>query len=465
MLSNLPTSMEAPWAEMIIGSSPMSIIARSLWKLFFPCSTPNGSTLPQVDTFLPFGIDYIIRRILYSAQNKSMLFWEELFQKHHPLQTLEIRLGLADRDCIPGCRGRQGLASRQFGDFGKGERFHSEWQAFLGDAIFTTDGDKWHANMSTFERHVQKLLGILREGENQPFNAFDLCLRLSMDIATDFLLGQSVNSLSTPADEFSAASADVQRIQSWITMAGPLQAFLPKAKYHEVIKPFNAFVDPFIRQTLALDKPRSKPPRKPRHLHARPKAIRDQLISALLAARDTTAATLAGVLYQLSGHPDAVQRLRAEIHERVGPTDIRKPQSHALPPGGPQGDAAPVPGHPVQYARCARGHHTTAGGGPSGTDPVHVEKDTLVAYSPLYMHRSDSPYPKTYANGTAIPDPREFRPERWVSHGSGWVPKPWTYIPFNGGPHICLGQQFALTEMGYTLVRIFQKYRSVETVG
>lgn len=38
------------------------------------------------------------------------------------------------------------------------------------------------------------------------------------------------------------------------------------------------------------------------------------------------------------------------------------------------------------------------------------------------------------------------------------------YIPFNGGPRICIGQQFALTEMAYTLVRLFQRYESVENL-
>jgi hypothetical protein len=34
---------------------------------------------------------------------------------------------------------------------------------------------------------------------------------------------------------------------------------------------------------------------------------------------------------------------------------------------------------------------------------------------------------------------------------------------FNGGPRICVGQQFALTEMGYTIVRILQNFERIES--
>lgn len=51
-----------------------------------------------------------------------------------------------------------------------------------------------------------------------------------------------------------------------------------------------------------------------------------------------------------------------------------------------------------------------------------------------------------------------FHPERWEV----WQPRPWEYIPFNGGPRICVGQQFAVTQMGYTVVRILQRFERVE---
>lgn len=58
------------------------------------------------------------------------------------------------------------------------------------------------------------------------------------------------------------------------------------------------------------------------------------------------------------------------------------------------------------------------------------------------------------------PDADDFRPERWDGRRHGWE-----YLPFNGGPRICIGQQFALTEAGYVTVRLLQRFESIEGVG
>lgn len=47
--------------------------------------------------------------------------------------------------------------------------------------------------------------------------------------------------------------------------------------------------------------------------------LRDQLVAVLLAARDTTAATLSWTLHELSKKPEVVQKLREEILRSVGP--------------------------------------------------------------------------------------------------------------------------------------------------
>ncbi|KUJ22330.1 uncharacterized protein LY89DRAFT_680463 [Mollisia scopiformis] len=87
------------------------------------------------------------------------------------------------------------------------------------------------------------------------------------------------------------------------------------------------------------------------------------------------------------------------------------------------------------------------GGGDSGLLPVGVLKDTLIGYSTLALHRRDV-------------NSLEFSPERW----SEKLPVPWTYIPFNGGPRTCIGQQFALAEMGYTVTGMLQYFDKVENL-
>jgi cytochrome P450 len=56
-------------------------------------------------------------------------------------------------------------------------------------------------------------------------------------------------------------------------------------------------------------------------------------------------------------------------------------------------------------------------------------------------------------------DVLEFKPERWEQR----IPA-WQYLPFLGGPRICLGQQFALIEASYLLVRLLREYDAIEPV-
>jgi cytochrome P450 len=88
------------------------------------------------------------------------------------------------------------------------------------------------------------------------------------------------------------------------------------------------------------------------------------------------------------------------------------------------------------------------GGGPDGNSPVFVPKGTEINYSVYVMHRSKELWG---------PDADEFVPERWQGRKVGFE-----YLPFNGGPRICLGQQFALTEAGYITVRLLQRFDRID---
>lgn len=86
---------------------------------------------------------------------------------------------------------------------------HKLWGPFLGDGIFAIDGQQWHnsrsmirpmfardrlRNLTIFDYCTNKLLSKLpRSGETVDLK--DLLYRWSLDAATDFLLGENVDSL------------------------------------------------------------------------------------------------------------------------------------------------------------------------------------------------------------------------------------------------------------------------------
>lgn len=71
------------------------------------------------------------------------------------------------------------------------------------------------------------------------------------------------------------------------------------------------------------------------------------------------------------------------------------------------------------------------GGGPDGQSPVLIRKGAGVGYAVYYMHRLKHLYGA---------DANQFRPERWEDGKLADIG--WGYLPFSGGPRLCLGSEF-----------------------
>jgi len=238
--------------------------------------------------------------------------------------------------------------------------------------------------------------------------------------------------------------------------------------FYKDLKIVNDFVNQYVEEALSLtaEELEEKTSRDEGYtfLHAIAaykrdrKVLRDQIISVLLAGRDTTACTLTWTIYELSLQPKIVAKLRKEIIEHVGlertPTyenlKNMKYLQHIM-----NETLRLYPTVPFNVRMALTDTTLPTGGGPDGTLPIGILKGTPIGYSPLVMHRRPDLYPPPESG---FPDIEKFVPERWDE----WTPKTWTYIPFNGGPRICVGQQFALTEMGYTLVKLFQRFEGLE---
>jgi hypothetical protein len=72
------------------------------------------------------------------------------------------------------------------------------------------------SDLEIFERWTSAMINQL-PAPGQTVDMQDFFYRLTIDVTTEFLLGESVNSIGNPRSEFVQAFADVQRMQIMLT--------------------------------------------------------------------------------------------------------------------------------------------------------------------------------------------------------------------------------------------------------
>ena len=378
----------------------------------------------------------------------------------------------------------------QFNDFALGTR-HAHFKPLLGDGIFTLDAQGWKnsramlrpqfareqvAHVKSLEPHVRSLQKHILKMKGETIDLQHYFFKLTMDTATEFLFGESVHTLKddsinekAPIDfegrlEFADAFNISQQYLSTRAYSQMFYFLVNNREFRESNATVHKFTNFFVNKALES---------KPEELDEKskggytflyelvkqtrdPKVLRDQALNILLAGRDTTAGLLSFTFFELARHPEIFQKLRETIIQDFGTgTDeeiedisfetLKKCEylkfvvNEAL---------RLYPSVPNNFRVSTKDTTLPRGGGPDGQSPIYVGKGTTVAYSIYSTHRMEEYYGK---------DALEFKPERWADLNKlGWA-----YLPFNGGPRICLGQQFALTEASYVIVRLCQMFSNL----
>lgn len=445
--------------------------------------------LPLRDPIL--GIDGLRASISAAKQRKLLSMLTDRFYSIAPTYT-SLRLGSPAIITMEPENVKAILATR-FKDFAIAPFRQPALHPFLGDGIFTTDGPHWAASramirpnfsrdqvadLDAFEDHFRDLLkampdGFGAEGE-EGFDLQELFFRFTIDSATEFLFGKSVRSLSAEgADEAEARFAEAFTVAQAegldLIRLGPLARLLGAKRRlstgERAVDVVHAYVDQFVdeavryREGLEMGEKSEEGEEGKKYvfLHELAKQtkdkrrLRDELLNVLLAGRDTTASLLGNLFWVLSKRPDVWAKLREEIEQQLGgktPTyeELRnmKYLKWCL-----NESLRLHPVVPLNSRMCVADTVFPVGGGPDGKAPVFVKKGTIASYSVFAMHRRKDIYG---------PDADEFRPERWESLRVGWE-----YLPFNGGPRICVGQQYALTEASYVTVRLAQEFKTLRS--
>ncbi|KAK3293623.1 cytochrome P450 [Chaetomium fimeti] len=434
----------------------------------------------------PLGLDLLVKVFRYAREMQILRFFLDVVEESGTTFEQNL-LGARSVDTIDP-KNIEAVLSTNFSDYSLGLRAPT-FRPLLGSGIFTQDGEAWkHSrqllrpqfasnrlqNFEQVKRCVENLIAAVPEDGQVDLQP--LCFRLTFDTTMFLLFGDSVDAadwgqVAGQESDFAKAFNVAQEYLSHRGRLGPFYWVMGGKTFRDACSTCHRFVDGAVSKALEASKARSqatvgaaedaKGGEHDKYVFVEalleqttdPQVIRDQCLNLLLAGRDTTGCCLQWAFRLLASHQQVLDKLRREIGQVSGlGMDASPPTMEDLRRMPYLGVVIKevlrlYPSVPVNSREAVRLTTLPVGGGPDGKSPVLVRPGEGVGYSVYAMHRRKDIYGE---------DAHQFRPERW--EGDRLKDVGWAYLPFNGGPRLCLGQEFALQEVAYTVARVVQVF-------
>lgn len=168
--------------------------------------------------------------------------------------------------------------------------------------------------------------------------------------------------------------------------------------------------------------------------------VRDEVTTIFMAGHETTANALSWALYLLSKHADVLQKLREEVETVLGKE------------GMPAFENVRELKYTLQVVQEVMRLYPPAwimGRKALGEDELtgySIEAGTYLLLPIYLLHRDPKYWQK----------PTEFYPDHFLPENTKSRPT-YSYIPFGGGPRMCVGNNFALMEMQIVLALLVRR--------
>jgi cytochrome P450 len=168
--------------------------------------------------------------------------------------------------------------------------------------------------------------------------------------------------------------------------------------------------------------------------------VLSESMQLLVAGHETSSNGLSWLLYLLSTHPDALERVREEFYSVLGDA----PLSHA--------DVLKFPFATQIIQEALRLYPPFW-----MVDRMAVKEDrvggvVIPAGSMVIVYIYGAHHAKSRWENVG-----EFRPERFVKENEK-LRTPFTYLPFGGGPRICIGKEYAMLQILMILSTLLRRY-------
>jgi cytochrome P450 len=343
-------------------------------------------------------------------------------------------------------------------------------RAVLGNGLVTSEGDFWRRQRKLAQPafHRERLAGFVsamvsdteamleRWAAHDPAEAFDVhheMMRLTFRIVGHTLFSVDLDSESEELGPVVAAA--VRAANDEASSLLPLPVWVPTPA-HVRLSRIVRRLDGLVNGILAERRKVAGTPAEPNDLltmlmsardeetreQMTDKQLRDEVLTLALAGHETTANALTWTLYLLSRHPDVERRLFAEVSAVLGG---RAPTLADLPrlPFTKAILEESMRLYPPVWAveRRALGDDVVGG--------YRIRKGSIVGICTYALHR----HPRHWDN------PEGFDPDRFLAAKDGGGRHRWAYIPFGGGPRMCIGNNMAMMETQICLAMIAQRFR------
>jgi cytochrome P450 len=169
--------------------------------------------------------------------------------------------------------------------------------------------------------------------------------------------------------------------------------------------------------------------------------LRDEMMTLFLAGHETTATALTWTWYLISQHPEVEAKLSRELDDVL--------RGRAPTPA----DLANLPYTEMVVREAMRIYPPAPGVAREPIEDVEIGGYTVPAGSLISLN--------TYAmhrDRRFFTDPDRFDPERFARGWEERIPR-YAYLPFGGGPRICIGNGFAMMEARLVVATLAQRLR------
>ena len=341
--------------------------------------------------------------------------------------------------------------------------------SFLGQGLLTNEGAAWRRQRKLIAppltrkhiagyadamvRRTVEYVRALRDGDTRDVHA-DMSA-VTLEIVTETLFGASLGSdPSKVGRAIDGVMGDFQElVQTWRRFFPSTVPFAARRRTAASAREIDAVVFEVIQSRRRTGERGDD--LLSRLLEARDDEgsgmsdgqLRDEAVTLFVAGHETTANALSFALMLLGDHPEVDARVGEEVARVLAGRPATADDVAALRVT----DAVARETMRLYPPAHIIGREATRD---VALGPYALPKGTAVLISPWALHRD----PRFW------PDPLAFRPGRWLDGSAEGAPKN-AYLPFGGGPRVCIGNHFAQMELVLVLATLAQRVRFERASG